>query len=474
MSSQRGHSRGRLAALLDRGPTALFVSYAIVASFGAYFCMYAFRKPFAAAKFEGQLFADGLIELKSAIVISQVIGYALSKYVGIRFCSELPPRYHALTLVLLIVWAEAALMLFAALPGDWKTLAIFLNGFPLGMVWGLVVRFLEGRVTSELLLAGLSSSFIVSSGIVKDVGRALMSGLAADWWSRVPVVGDWVSLGLGRVSEAWMPAVTGLHFLPLFLIFVWMLTQLPHRSAVDVSQRQPRESMDGGARRGFLREYLPGILLLVFAYLLLTAYRDFRDNFSVEIFEGLGYPYEGNETIITRAETLVAVGVLSILALLNIARGRRSGLIATYVVMAGGTALLAVSMLLLEADAIDGFWWMTLVGLGSYLAYVPYGSLLFDRLMANTRIVGTAVFAIYIADAVGYTGSVAMLLYKDLVAAEMSRLAFFKATTWGMALIGTGFLVASCIYFLHRTAVEAGQMRNAAGAEGRESPGESR
>jgi len=448
MSASGFEKSGRLTALLERAPSGFFVAYAVVASFGAYFCMYAFRKPFAAAKFEGELFALDMLELKSAIVISQVMGYALSKYVGIRVCSELPPRYHALTLVGLILWAEASLLLFAEMPGSWKTLAIFLNGLSLGMVWGLVVRFLEGRVTSELLLAGLSCSFIVSSGMVKDVGRALMSGGGAEWWAGVPVAGASVARWLGNVSESWMPAVTGLHFLPFFFLFVWMLAQIPRRTVTDVEQRQPRESMDGGQRMAFLREYLPGLVMLVAAYFLLTAYRDFRDNYAVEIFEALGYPYQGNETIITRAETLVALGVISTLALLNTVRRSRPGLIATFAVMAGGTALLGASTLLLEAGVIDGFWWMTLIGLGSYLAYVPYGSLLFERLMANTALVGTAVFAIYLADAVGYTGSVAMLLYKDLAASEMSRLAFFQFATWGMAGVGTILLLTSCFYFL--------------------------
>jgi hypothetical protein len=134
--------------------------------------------------------------------------------------------------------------------------------------------------------------------------------------------------------------------------------------------------------------------------------------------------------------------------LLNTVRRSRPGLIATFAVMAGGTGLLALSTLALQAGWINGFWWMTLVGLGSYLAYVPYGSLLFERLMANTAIVGTAVFAIYLADAVGYTGSVVMLLYKDLAAAEMSRLAFFQQATWAMAGVGTLLLLASCGYFL--------------------------
>ena len=76
---------------------------------------------------------------------------------------------------MLIAVAMAALAVYGALPGDWKVVAIFFNGLPLGLVWGLVVRYLEGRRSSELLLAGLSCSFIVSSGIVKDIGRAVMN-----------------------------------------------------------------------------------------------------------------------------------------------------------------------------------------------------------------------------------------------------------------------------------------------------------
>src|SRR5262249_48126062 len=158
---------------LETAPAPLFVIYAIVAAFSTYFCMYAFRKPFAAAKFDKQTFLGTMVALKTAIVISQIIGYALSKYIGIKVCSEARAGRRALTLVGLIVWAQAALVLFGLLPNNLKFIAIFLNGLPLGMVWGLVVWYLEGRRTSELLLAGLSCSYIISSGIVKDLGRAV-------------------------------------------------------------------------------------------------------------------------------------------------------------------------------------------------------------------------------------------------------------------------------------------------------------
>jgi hypothetical protein len=439
---------GSITRWLDGAPSAAFVVYAIGASFTTYFCMYAFRKPFAAARFEGEAFMGSFLELKSAIVISQIIGYSISKYVGIKVCSELDGARRAAALVILIGWALGALVLYGMVPNDWKVVAIFLNGLPLGMVWGLVVRYLEGRRSSELLLAGLSASFIMASGIVKDVGRAMMSGTAAEWWSGVPLIGASMAAALGEVSEAWMPAVTGLHFLPLFLGSVWLLDQIPGPSHADMQARTARVTMDGADRMAFVRRFLPGLVVLFVAYFFLTAYRDFRDNYVVEILDGLGFVYAENKTVISQAETLVAVGVLACLALLNLIKDNRAGLLGAFVLMASGTAMLAGSTLLLDAGVINGFWWITLVGLGSYLAYVPYGSVLFDRLIAHSGAVGTAVFAIYVADAVGYTGSVGMMVYKDLAQSELSRLAFFKGFTWLMSVLGTGCLAFSCVYFL--------------------------
>src|SRR6266516_6031766 len=236
MSTQT-HAGGRLTAWLEKAPAPLFAAYAIVAAFTTYFSMYAFRKPFAAAKFEGEFLLGSAVALKTAIVISQIFGYALSKYIGIKVCSEVSPARRAATLVTLIVWGELALVVYGLVPNHFKTLAIFFNGLPLGMVWGLVVWYLEGRQTSELLLAGLSCSYIVSSGIVKDLGRAMMEGGVAVWWRQAPLIGGPIGSALGKVSESWMPAIMGLHFLPLVLIAVWMLNQLPRPTESDIAAR---------------------------------------------------------------------------------------------------------------------------------------------------------------------------------------------------------------------------------------------
>lgn len=439
-----------ISSFLDDAPRWIFVGYAIVASFCTYFSMYAFRKPFAAATFEGLTFFGTMVELKTAIVISQIIGYALSKYIGIKVCSEVSPGRRAGSLIALILWAEATLVLYGLLPNDFKVVAIFLNGLSLGLVWGLVVWYLEGRRTSEILLVGLSCSYIVSSGIVKDAGRAIMEGTAADLWAGIPVVGTLISGWMGSVSEGWMPAVTGLHFLPLFFLSVWMLHQVPRPNDLDVAARVGREPMQRAERMAFVRRFALGLLMLCTAYFFLTAYRDFRDNYQVDLFNELGYPYQENKAIISKAELIVMFGVMGSLALLNLIKDNRAGLIGAFMVMTGGVAMMGIGTLLLEAGLISGFWWMTLTGLGSYLAYVPYGAVLFDRLIASTRVVGTAVFAIYLADAIGYTGSVGVQLLKDLAGHDVTRLGFFKGFTYFMSILGVLCLSASCLYFMRR------------------------
>jgi hypothetical protein len=418
----------RLSNKLATAPKPVFVAYATAAAFATYFCMYAFRKPFAAARFDGEQFLGGDVALKTALVVSQVLGYTASKYLGIKVCPEVRPGRRAALLVLLVLAAEAALVLFAVLPRDLKVVAIFCSGLPLGMVWGLVVWYLEGRLTSELLLAGLACSYIVSSGAVKDVGRYLMAAHG--------------------VGEAAMPMVTGLLFLPPFLLSVWLLSHLPPPTAAEHAARVERTTMDRSSRLAFLRALLAGLVLLFGARLLTTAFRDYRDNYGVELFGDLGY--RGDPGLFTRTEVPVALGVLAALALLNLVRSNRAGVVGAHILMAAGFALMALSTLLLDAGALGGFGWMTLVGLGSYMAYVPHDSVVFDRIIASTRVGGTAVFAIYLADAVGYTGSAGLPLVKDLLFPRVDRLAFFRAFTYVVALAGTGMLAVSCVYFYRK------------------------
>jgi hypothetical protein len=305
--------------------------------------------------------------------------------------------------------------------------ALFLNGIPLGTVWGVVFSFLEGRRTSEILGAGLSCAYVVASGAVKSVGAAL--------------------LGTG-VSEAWMPALTGALFLPLFLAAVYGLSLIPPPSAEDIAARTHREPMNAVDRRAFMRTFAPGLILLVIVYLFLTAYRDFRDNYAAEIWADLGRDQQAS--VFTLTEIPIAMSVMLVLGLLYLVKNNKRGLLLTYVIMALGALLVGVSTLLFDGGLIGPQVWMILVGLGLYLGYVPYGCVLFDRMIAALGIVATAVFLIYVSDAVAYGGSVAIVLYKVLGQADVSKLQFFRYFSYATSAVCLVFLAISGSYFLRR------------------------
>ena len=99
---------------LDRAPRPVFALYGGLMAFGAYFAMYAFRKPFTVASFAQS--GHYWIQYKIALVITQVLGYALAKVAGVKFVSETPPERRALYILLLISASELALVGFALVP----------------------------------------------------------------------------------------------------------------------------------------------------------------------------------------------------------------------------------------------------------------------------------------------------------------------------------------------------------------------
>src|SRR5262249_42481910 len=152
-------------------------------------------------------------------------------------------------ILVLIGAAEAALLLFGLVPPPYNFACLFLNGLPLGMVFGLVLGFLEGRRVTEALTAGLCASFILAGGVAQSVGGYLVKG---------------------RVSEYHMPFVAGLVFVPRLLLFVWMLARIPPPSPEDVALRSRRAPMSAAERRQFFARYALGLSLLVVTYLLIT------------------------------------------------------------------------------------------------------------------------------------------------------------------------------------------------------------
>lgn len=392
--------------------------------------MYAFRKPFTAASF-----ADGTVwgvGEKTVLVTAQVMGYMVSKFIGIRVIAEMPPHRRAIGLLALIGLAEAALVLFAIMPSPYHVLCLFLNGLPLGMVFGLVVGYLEGRRHTEAVTAGLCASFILADGVMKTVGSWLLSQ------------------GIG---ERWMPGVAGLLFLAPLLLSVWMLSRVPSPDAHDLEHRSERRTMGRSERLAFLFRYGAGLSALVVMYLLVTIARSVRADFAPEIWAGLTGSPALPDTY-TRSELLVALGVLAANGLSVLIVDNRRAFFASIGVAIGGLLLMMFALAGLRGAWLDGFPFMVLMGLGLYLPYVAMHTTIFERLIAMTRERSNLGFLMYVADSIGYLGYVLVMLGKNFFisgATVQSRqidfLQFFTTTCWLVAAGSCVSLVLSWIYF---------------------------
>jgi hypothetical protein len=415
----------RFRGLLARANPILFTSVAGAAGFCAYFSMYAFRKPFTAATFEvvpGWHFA---LNYKIALVLAQVAGYALSKIIGVKVISEMGAARRGAAILGLIGVSWLALVAFAVTPAPWNVAFMFVNGLPLGMIWGLVFGYMEGRRVTEVLGAILCASFILSSGVVKSVGAWLMHSV--------------------HVGEFWMPATAGALFMPLLLVSTWVLGQLPPPNAEDEAERVRRAPMTAAERSGFLKTYAPGLALLVLSYILLTALRDFRDNFAAEIWTALGYG--GEAGVFSASEFPVAVIALGAMAAVMVVRDNLRALMVVHGLVASGFVLLGVSTLAYQAHLIAPLPWMILAGAGLYMAYTPFNAVLFDRLVAFSGRVATAGFLIYVADASGYLGSCALLLWRNFGGVSLNWLNFFILSAYATSLIGATVTALAAVYF---------------------------
>lgn len=400
-----------------------FALYAALVSFGTYSCMYAFRKPFAVALFEGISFLG--IDYKIWLVIAQTMGYAASKFYGIRFIAEMQGAKRARSIILLILFSWLALLLFAIVPAPFSIVCLFLNGFPLGMIWGLVFSYLEGRRSTEFMGAVLSISFIFSSGFVKSAGKMVM----ADW----------------AVTERWMPFVTGLVFMIPLLIFVVLLEQIPLPSATDVALRTRREPMDKQQRKQFLLQFLPGLALCICSYVLLTMLRDMRDNFAANIWQELGMGAE--PAIFTQTEVPVSLAILGIMGLLVFIKDNYQAFMINFFIVISGFVLAGTSSFLFMRHHIGPVTWMTMTGLGLYMGYIPYNCIFFERMIATFKYVSNVGFIIYVADSFGYLGSISITLAKNFSNLQLSWSQFFMDTVLGMSALGICMMLGAYRYF---------------------------
>ncbi|PVY37324.1 DUF5690 family protein [Pontibacter virosus] len=413
-----------MATMINKNSSQLKVGlYAAVVVFLAYTMIFGFRKSFTVATFDGIEIAG--YSYKTILVISQVLGYLLAKFYGIKYISELKRTGRGAVIVLLTGIAWLSWLFFALVPPPYNIAFLFINGFPLGMLWGVVFSYVEGRRSTDFIGATLAVSFIFASGFVKSVGAWLM-----------------VEFG---VTEFWVPFYTGLVFAMPLLLFVFLMEKIPPPSEEDILLRTERAPMTEEDRKGFVKEFMAGIVVCVLIYCFATIFRDIRDNFGAEMWKELGF--FDQPAIFSKTETPITLIILVLIGSMVLIKNNYKALQTAHVFILIGFAIAGISTALFAAQSMDPVWWMMLVGLGLYMVYIPFNAVFFDRLISTFRYTGNVGFLIYLADSFGYVGSVGVLFSKEIFQVQLNWVTFFSNSVIGLSAIGILLTAFSMVYF---------------------------
>jgi hypothetical protein len=385
--------------------------FASVTAFFTYMCFYPFRRAYTAATYEELAFFG--VNFKILIITAQVLGFAVSKGLGIKYVSEMLPQNRSRNLLIMISLSWICYLFFALTPAPYNLIFIFMASLPLGMVYGTILGFLEGRKTTDLLVAVLTASFIIGSGFAKSIGKWVMTSL--------------------EVSQFWMPFVAGGIMIVPFGICVWLMGQIPPPTKEDKENRTERKPMQKADRKAFIKEFALSMTIFVVSYVLLTTFREFRDNFTPEIWKLLGYG--NNSAIFTQTETPIAITVLLMMAAMRWVQNNYKAFMIIQLLMLAGGVLIGVSTLLYQQKILSPVAWLTTLGLGVYMAYAMCNSLYFERMIAAFKKSGTVGFLITFADYYAYIGSILVLFYKNFFQKSINYLDFFIILSYCISVV---------------------------------------
>ncbi|WP_026210886.1 DUF5690 family protein [Flexithrix dorotheae] len=402
------------------------VIWAAIAAFTTYACMYTYRKPLTAGLFEEyELWG---INYKIIIIITQVLGYLTSKFIGIKIISELFPKNRRILLLSLVGASLFALFLFGITPYPYNFIWVFFNGLPLGLIWGIVFSYIEGRRVTDVLATFLSISFIISSGIVKSIGRTLVE--------------SW------HISEFWMPFVVGSLFIPLMLFSSWMLEKIPEPDTVDKASRTERKPLNKTQRNALFSRYWLGLTAILTVNLVMTIGRDIKDSFLIDIWQTL--MADADPLVYSQIETIVGIIVLVMLAFITLIKNNNSAFFTIHGIMFLGLASVVASTFLFTQGYLSPFVWIIIHGVGLYLSYIAFQSLYFERFIATFQISGNVGYFIYLSDFLGYLGSCLILINKELFDIALNWKDFFIGLSYGISLIGMVAVLIAQVYFFNK------------------------
>lgn len=402
----------------------LFVLWAGGAALLSYSLVYMLRKPYTAAVFDDmEIFG---LDYKVVVTIVQILGYVVSKFMGIKLISELRRDERLKFILMSVAMAKLSLLFFGLLSAPYNVAAMFLNGLSLGCMWGIIFSFIEGRKMTDLLASILGVSMVISSGTAKSLGLYVIDAL--------------------HVSEFWMPALIGAIALPLLALLGYLLNRLPLPTEEDIAMKSARESLDAQQRLELFKSYKPFLIMLFVANTAIVVLRDIKEDFLVNIIDISNY----SPWLFTQIDGVVTIIILLLFGLMVLVKDNFKALSMLYGLIIAGMILMVFISFGYDDMRLSPVVWLFSQSLCLYTVYLTFQTIFFDRFIACFKIRGNVGFFIILTDFLGYTGTILVLLVKEFVGKGLDWAKFYNQLSGYIGILCCATFVASFIYLRQR------------------------
>ena len=321
---------------------------------------------------------------------------------GIKFISELKPEGRLKFIIGSAALSEVSLIAFGLLPAPFNIAALYFNGLSLGCMWGVIFSFLEGRRTTDILASIMGVSMALSSGVAKSLGLYTLNTL--------------------HVSEFWMPALVGAAAFPLLCFTGWMMTRFPKPTAADIASRTERVTLNGRQRWDLFVRFMPLLIFLFGANLLLTVQRDIKEDFIVCIIDVSTI----SSWAFAKIDSIATLVLLGIFAILATSSNHLKVLCVLLVLSTIGMGTLAYLGAEEGNKILPTNIWLFLQSFCLDIAYLSFQTIFFERFIACFKVKGNVGFFIITIDFIGYVGTLALLMFKEFYATHIDWASFYN------------------------------------------------
>ena len=306
---------------------------------------------------------------------------------------------------------------------------VFVSSFFSSWLYGAAATYLEGRRTTEVLLAVLSFFLIYAGNLSRGTAALVLQA---------------------GCPPLLMPLAIGAVACPISIALYVAVDRAPPPSAADVATRSKRTAMTGAQRAAFLRRWGVFVAPQCAAYALLTGIRSVRDLYSQQIFaESLGVA-EAPPYVFLIADLPGAICGGAVLLLLSRVPSNERAVFFNLGAQAASAVLLLSSTILFALKGLPGLAWQLAAGTGIFVPYLVMQTPIFERLLAVAQSEGTLSFLIFLSDGIGYVVSITLLLYRDFAPATAvagGELALFERMAGGCAAACLVLTAVSALFF---------------------------